>query len=165
MPPISCTSKARRPSARRAASRQLAKASGSSASRLSPPRARSEQLGRLRLDPLVAQRLELRLERVDLLDHRHDRLDLAVVSASFRSIFYLALSQHIQAAYDEGYATQEPGTEYSAAHILVATEAEAQAVVEELAGGADFATIARERDRRTRDRARMAATSAGSAKA
>jgi peptidyl-prolyl cis-trans isomerase C len=51
----------------------------------------------------------------------------------------------IQAAYDESYATQEPGTEYSAAHILVATEEEAQAIVGELAGGADFATIARER--------------------
>jgi peptidyl-prolyl cis-trans isomerase C len=51
----------------------------------------------------------------------------------------------IQAAYDEGYATQEPGTEYNAAHILVATEAEAQAIVTELADGADFAAIARER--------------------
>jgi peptidyl-prolyl cis-trans isomerase C len=51
----------------------------------------------------------------------------------------------IQAAYDEGYATQEPGTEYNAAHILVATEAEAQAIVTELADGADFAAMARER--------------------
>jgi peptidyl-prolyl cis-trans isomerase C len=53
----------------------------------------------------------------------------------------------IQAAYDESYGTEAPGTEYNAAHILVETEAEAQAIVAELEGGADFATIARERSK------------------
>ena len=51
----------------------------------------------------------------------------------------------IQAAYDEEYASAEPGEEYNASHILVETEEEAQAIVEELADGADFAETAIEK--------------------
>ena len=51
----------------------------------------------------------------------------------------------IQAAYDEQYAQAEAETEYQAAHILVETEEEAQAIVEELEGGAEFAAVAREK--------------------
>jgi len=51
----------------------------------------------------------------------------------------------IRAVYDAVYADFQPETEYSASHILVATEAEAEAIVEELNGGADFATLAAER--------------------
>ncbi|MEO1313825.1 MAG: peptidylprolyl isomerase [Pseudomonadota bacterium] len=53
--------------------------------------------------------------------------------------------EELQAAYDEAFGDQEPETEYSAAHILVETEEEAQAIVEELEGGADFAELAMER--------------------
>ncbi|WP_435165023.1 peptidylprolyl isomerase [Falsirhodobacter sp. 1013] len=51
----------------------------------------------------------------------------------------------LQAAYDEKYANAEPQTEYSAAHILVATEEEAKAVKQQLDDGADFATVAKEK--------------------
>lgn len=51
----------------------------------------------------------------------------------------------IQAAYNEQYAQAEAETEYQAAHILVETEEEAQAIVEELEGGAEFAAVAREK--------------------
>lgn len=51
----------------------------------------------------------------------------------------------LQAAYDESFAEAEPQREFSAAHILVASEEEAQAIVAELEGGADFAALARER--------------------
>ncbi|MGJ8627243.1 MAG: peptidylprolyl isomerase [Sulfitobacter sp.] len=51
----------------------------------------------------------------------------------------------IKKAYDEQYATADLGEEYNASHILVETEEEAKAVVEELAGGADFAGIAKEK--------------------
>ncbi|MGJ8615765.1 MAG: peptidylprolyl isomerase [Sulfitobacter sp.] len=51
----------------------------------------------------------------------------------------------IQAAYDEEYADANLGEEYNAAHILVETEEEAKAIVEELAGGADFAKLAKEK--------------------
>ncbi len=50
----------------------------------------------------------------------------------------------IQAAYDAQYGDAGGDTEWNASHILVATEEEAQALVEELNGGADFAELARE---------------------
>jgi len=54
-----------------------------------------------------------------------------------------ATEEAIKAAYDARYANAEPEAEYNASHILVATEEEAKALVEELAGGADFAELAK----------------------
>lgn len=51
----------------------------------------------------------------------------------------------VQALFDEKYANAEPGKEYQASHILVATEDEAEAIRAELDGGADFAAIAKEK--------------------
>lgn len=51
----------------------------------------------------------------------------------------------VQTLFDEKYANAEPGKEYQAAHILVATEDEAKAIKDQLDGGADFAAIAREK--------------------
>ncbi|RVV97874.1 peptidylprolyl isomerase [Mesobaculum littorinae] len=51
----------------------------------------------------------------------------------------------VQAAYEEAFADAEPQTEWNASHILVESEEEAQAIIEELDGGADFATLAEER--------------------
>lgn len=48
-------------------------------------------------------------------------------------------------AYDAKFAEFEPGREYHAAHILVGTEEEAQEIVADLEGGADFASLAREK--------------------
>lgn len=65
-----------------------------------------------------------------------------------------ALSSHLEealteddlrAAYEERVAGHEPATEYRASHILVETEEEAQSVIEEIEGGADFADVARAR--------------------
>lgn len=56
-----------------------------------------------------------------------------------------ATDEAVQALFDEKYAHAEPGKEYSAAHILVATEEEAKAIKAELDGGADFAAIAKEK--------------------
>lgn len=53
--------------------------------------------------------------------------------------------EDLRAAYDERFAEFEGETQYNAAHILVETEEEAQAVKDELDGGADFATLAQER--------------------
>jgi peptidyl-prolyl cis-trans isomerase C len=49
----------------------------------------------------------------------------------------------LQAAYDARYKDAAPQTEYSAAHILVDTVEEAEAIKAELAGGADFAELAK----------------------
>lgn len=51
----------------------------------------------------------------------------------------------IQAAYDAQYANAEPTKEWNASHILVATEDEAKALIEELNNGADFAALAKEK--------------------
>ncbi|MDJ1009562.1 MAG: peptidylprolyl isomerase [Paracoccaceae bacterium] len=56
-----------------------------------------------------------------------------------------ATDEALAAAYEEQFASAEPDTEYNASHILVETEEEAAAIVEELQGGADFATLAQER--------------------
>ena len=49
----------------------------------------------------------------------------------------------IQAAYDEQYANAEGEREWNASHILVETEAEAQAIREVLDDGSDFAEVAK----------------------
>lgn len=52
----------------------------------------------------------------------------------------------LRAAYDAAFGeSAAPKVEYNAAHILVETEDEAKAIAEELAGGADFGTLAEER--------------------
>ncbi|TNC74265.1 peptidylprolyl isomerase [Rubellimicrobium roseum] len=50
----------------------------------------------------------------------------------------------VQAAYDAQYGNVEPATEWNASHILVETEEEAQAVVERLNAGEEFAAVAQE---------------------
>lgn len=47
--------------------------------------------------------------------------------------------------YNTDFGSAEQAPEYNASHILVETEEAALAVVEELAGGADFAAVAREK--------------------
>jgi peptidyl-prolyl cis-trans isomerase C len=53
-------------------------------------------------------------------------------------------AEELQAEYDAQYGNVEPVTEYNASHILVETEEEAQVLIEELEGGADFAALAQE---------------------
>ncbi len=51
----------------------------------------------------------------------------------------------IQAVYDAEHANAGGEMEYNASHILVETEEEAKAIVAEIEGGAEFATLAQER--------------------
>ena len=53
--------------------------------------------------------------------------------------------EDLQALYEEKYGSAEPEQEFSASHILVETEEEANAIKAELDGGADFAAMAREK--------------------
>lgn len=55
-----------------------------------------------------------------------------------------ATEEAIQAAYDARFGDAEPTTEYNASHILVDTEEEALALIEQLENGNDFALLARE---------------------
>lgn len=53
--------------------------------------------------------------------------------------------EQIQAAYEDAFSDVEAKPEFRAAHILVETEDEALALIEELDGGADFADLARQK--------------------
>ena len=52
--------------------------------------------------------------------------------------------EQIQAAYDRLFVDTDPVTEFSAAHILVETEEQAQTIRAELDEGADFASMAQQ---------------------
>jgi peptidyl-prolyl cis-trans isomerase C len=68
-----------------------------------------------------------------------------MASSAISKISEIAITEvEIQAAYQELYANAAPEQEWHAAHILVATEGEAKALVAELDGGADFAALAAE---------------------
>ncbi|WP_372890189.1 peptidylprolyl isomerase [Rhodosalinus sp.] len=51
----------------------------------------------------------------------------------------------LQSLYDERYADAEGGTEFNASHILVESEEEAQEIIAEIEGGADFSELAEAR--------------------
>ncbi len=59
-----------------------------------------------------------------------------------RAVDGAVTEEAIQAAYDETYADTTPQTEYNASHILVETEDEAKALINQLNDGADFAELA-----------------------
>lgn len=69
---------------------------------------------------------------------------IVIAGAAIQEIAKSAVTDDaIQAAYDAKYADFEPAREYNAAHILVATEDEAKAIVAELEEGANFADVAK----------------------
>ncbi len=84
----------------------------------------------------LSKRTELMLETQRLAYLSNEALN-AIADAA-------VTDEALQALYDERYGTVDPGTEYHAAHILVASEEEAKAVRAKLDGGADFATVATE---------------------
>lgn len=86
-------------------------------------------------EPSLAARLALENEERSLI--AGEAVELVMQGA--------ATDAEIQESYDATYGDGTSGEEYNASHILVDTEAEAQAIVEELAGGADFATLAQEK--------------------
>ena len=53
--------------------------------------------------------------------------------------------EELQAEFDSQFASAVPVKEYNASHILVETQADADAVIAALAEGADFAQVAQER--------------------
>lgn len=93
---------------------------------------------------LLSQTVEGTPRRVELaLENEHRSL---TAGEALQDLVEGAVTDEaLQAAYDEAYANAEAELEYNASHILVETEEEAQAIVTELEGGADFAALAKER--------------------
>src|SRR5213078_3574381 len=58
-----------------------------------------------------------------------------------------ATEEEMRKVYDEAMKQASSEEEVRARHILVETEDEAKAVVEQLKGGADFATVAKEKSK------------------
>lgn len=109
------------------------------------------------LFPAVVQQLieqeVLAQSHADNLSHREQILlqnenrNFIANSALVAAVNAAVTDESIAAAYDAfaaQYAAGDPVTEYHAAHILVATEDEAQQVEAALADGRDFADVARE---------------------
>lgn len=87
----------------------------------------------VRNDPQIQAQLELQ------------KTSLIAQTVATQFISGITISdEEIQAEYDEQTALA-PGQQYKARHILVETQGEATAIIEELNGGADFETLARER--------------------
>ena len=73
------------------------------------------------------------------------RRNLLAQSAVEAQVTDAVTEDQVQAAYEAATEGFEPTPEYRASHILVETEEEAAAIAGELADGADFAELARER--------------------
>ncbi|MCC7320216.1 MAG: peptidylprolyl isomerase [Rubellimicrobium sp.] len=103
-------------------------------------------------DGMVSQLIQQQL-LADTIEDAPPRVGIALVNEE-RSLLAgeavnallagVVTDEAIQAAYDERFNESTAQVEYDADHILVATEAEAQAVVERLNAGEDFADLARE---------------------
>lgn len=79
--------------------------------------------------------------QVDLDNSRRE----VVVNDTLAAVIDAAVSEEaLQALYAERYLDAEPEREFNAAHILVETEEEAEALQQELRDGADFGDLARE---------------------
>lgn len=102
------------------------------------------------LDEMVRQAAlantgESELTQLDQAYLVNQRRDYLVRSVMERIADFEPAEADIQAAYEAAFPADAPVLEYDADHILLETEEAANAVIEELANGADFATLAEER--------------------
>jgi peptidyl-prolyl cis-trans isomerase C len=101
------------------------------------------------LEQLVQQQVLADVAAEDLTSAMQLGLDnerRAFLAASLVESVALAeiTDEELQAEYDAQYAAADPVEEFNASHILVETEEEAQALIDQLAEGADFAELAAE---------------------
>ena len=101
------------------------------------------------LDQLVKQ--EIMSQRLDPSD-LHTRILLEQEVRSIRAKYAVEAimrgfptEEQIQAAYQEISSTKSDTEEYNASHILVPSKDEAQEIIDLLANGADFSTLAKDR--------------------
>ncbi|MDZ4308932.1 MAG: peptidylprolyl isomerase [Cypionkella sp.] len=92
---------------------------------------------------VLAQSLEGKLSKKDTLQLENDRLGY-LSNAALKPVVEAAVSDEaLQKAYDDKFKDAKPATEYHAAHILVDTEEKANELKAQLAGGANFADLAK----------------------
>lgn len=101
------------------------------------------------LDQLIQQSLlsteaDTSVKSVQIAKANEERAFLATVAID-QIVAENLTEDAIKAAYDEQFGNQPAEPEFNASHILVETEEEAKAIVEMIAGGADFAETAKEK--------------------
>jgi len=107
------------------------------------------------IEQVIAQRVLLDAARkANLQDSEEVRRRVARAEAEAMQSAYLSreldqiiTEQAIRARYERDIANRPAAAEVRASHILLATESDARAVITALAGGGDFAQLARERSR------------------
>ena len=100
------------------------------------------------LDQLIQQTLlskavEPEMGKRDVLALENARRAYLADGAVARAMAQAVTPQAMQALYEMRFANAIPGTEFNAAHIIVATQAEAAEIRTQLDAGADFAEMAR----------------------
>ncbi len=100
------------------------------------------------LDQLIQQTLlskavEPEMGKRDVLALENARRAYLADGAVARALAQAVTPQAMQALYELRFANAIAGTEFNAAHIIVATEAEAAEIRKQLDAGADFAEMAR----------------------
>jgi peptidyl-prolyl cis-trans isomerase C len=101
------------------------------------------------LNQLVQQTLLMQQQEGELSRDARLRLDnerRAILAAEVtREILEARISDEaVRALYEDRYDGVDSDTEYRAAHVLVETEDEARAIIDEIEGGANFAALAQE---------------------
>jgi peptidyl-prolyl cis-trans isomerase C len=92
----------------------------------------------------VEQSMGDKITQRDRLKIENDRRNYLSGIALEKVVTGAVTDDALKAAYDNRFKDATPQTEYSAAHILVATEEEAKAIKVKLDGGADFGKTATE---------------------
>ncbi len=89
-----------------------------------------------------AEKLDQTPEFADKLAYYHEKL---LMELKLGEVAKAALTDEaLKKTYDDAAKAQKPETEIHARHILVATDADAQAVIKRIKGGEDFAKVAKE---------------------
>jgi peptidyl-prolyl cis-trans isomerase C len=91
----------------------------------------------------LEQSLGDKLTKRDTLQLENDRRSYLSNVALEPAVKAAVTEEAVKAAYDARFAGVKPGTEYHAAHILVATEEQANDLKKQLDGGANFADLAK----------------------
>ncbi|WP_456388237.1 peptidylprolyl isomerase [Profundibacter sp.] len=94
---------------------------------------------------VLSQSLEGEQSRIITLTIENELRSMRAGDALDAKIAGSITDEALQAAYDARFADTEPTTEYNASHILVETQDEALEIQKQLAEGADFAELAKEK--------------------
>jgi peptidyl-prolyl cis-trans isomerase C len=98
--------------------------------------------GQLVVQKATADKLDQTPDFTEKLGYLHDKALMEVMLGDVAKA--ATTDENLHKTYDEAAKAQKPETEIHARHILVATEADAQAALKRVKGGEDFAKVAKD---------------------